>query len=135
MKRSSILFFLVALVLNTYSQSENIVSYPGGESELAIFLEKNNLYNTTKYNESIDGTETLKLLIDSNGRVVSTNVLRRVGLGIDDEAIRLAGLLKFIPAKDSAGKKISSDYILKVIFKKPYYPVVIIDSVYVRIKQ
>ena len=135
MKRSSILFFLVALVLNTYSQSENIVSYPGGESELAIFLEKNNLYNTTKYNESIDGTVTLKLLIDSNGRVVSTNVLRRVGLGIDDEAIRLAGLLKFIPAKDSAGKKISSDYILKVIFKKPYYPVVIIDSVYVRIKQ
>ena len=135
MKRSSILFFLVALVLNTYSQSENIVSYPGGESELAIFLEKNNLYNTTKYNESIDGTETLKLLIDSNGQVVSTNVLRRVGLGIDDEAIRLAGLLKFIPAKDSAGKKISSDYILKVIFKKPYYPVVIIDSVYVRIKQ
>jgi len=135
MKRSSILFFLVALVLNTYSQSENIVSYPGGESELAIFLEKNNLYNTTKYNESIDGTVTLKLLIDSNGQVVSTNVLRRVGLGIDDEAIRLAGLLKFIPAKDSAGKKISSDYILKVIFKKPYYPVVIIDSVYVRIKQ
>lgn len=105
------------------------VSYPGGEYQIAQFLEKNNSYNTYKYYESIEGIVYLKLLIDTTGKVIGSNILRGVGLGINDEAIRLAGLLKFIPAKDSICKTTSSEYILNVYFKKHHYPTVIIDTV------
>lgn len=105
------------------------VSYPGGEYELKQFLEKNNSYNTDKYYESIEGVVYLKLLIDTAGKVVGSNILRGVGLGINDEAIRLAGLLKFIPAKDSICKTTSSEYNLNVTFEKHHYPTEIIDGV------
>jgi hypothetical protein len=105
------------------------VSYPGGEYEIAQFLERNNSYNTDKYYESIEGIVYLKLLIDTTGKVIGSNILRGVGLGINDEAIRLAGLLKFIPAKDSICKTTSSEYNLNVSFEKHHYPTVIIDSV------
>jgi hypothetical protein len=105
------------------------VSYPGGEYEIAQFLERNNSYNTDKYYESIEGIVYLKLLIDTTGKVIGSNILRGVGLGINDEAIRLAGLLKFIPAKDSICKTTSSEYNLNVYFEKHRYPTVIIDSV------
>ncbi len=107
------------------------VSYPGGEQELLVFLDLNNSYKRHKYYESIEGIVYLKLLIDSTGKVLGSNILRGVGLGIDEEAIRLAELLKFLPAKDSACNTISSDYILKVNFIKPQYPTVIIDDVYI----
>jgi hypothetical protein len=105
------------------------VSYPGGAYEMAQFLEKNNSYNTYKYYESIEGIVYLKLLIDTTGKVIGSNILRGVGLGINDEAIRLAGLLKFIPAKDSICKTTSSEYNLNVSFEKHHYPSVIIDTV------
>lgn len=103
------------------------VSYPGGEYEITQFLERNNLYNTDKYYESIEGIVYLKLLIDTTGKVIGSNILRGVGLGINDEAIRLAGLLKFIPAKDSICRTTSSEYNLNVSFEKHRYPTVFID--------
>ena len=114
--------------IHIYCSPES-VSYPGGESELAKFLENNNSYNTIKYDLSIDGSVYLKLIIDTTGQVIGINILRGVGLGIDDEAIRVAGLLKFLPAKDSVCKTISSEYILKINFRKPHYTIVNRDGV------
>ena len=79
------------------------VSYPSGEIALEHFLETNNLYNSTKYYESIDGIAYLKLLIDTTGKVIGKNIVRGIGLGIDEEALRLASLLEFNPAKDLTG--------------------------------
>ena len=83
-----------------------------------------------KYYESIEGIVYLKLLIDSTGKVIGSNIIRGVGVGINEEAVRLAELLKFLPAKDSTCNSISSDYILKVNFIKPYYVPVKIDNAY-----
>lgn len=93
-------------------------TYPGGEQALEYFLFQNNLYNTSKYPESIGGNVYLNLIIDSAGFVVDKRILRRVGIGIDDEALRLAQLLKFSPAKDSLGNAVQSVFILKVNFRK-----------------
>jgi len=106
------------------------VLYPGGEQELSLFLDLNNSYKRNKYYESIEGIVYLKLLIDSTGKVIGSNIIRGVGVGINEEAIRLAELLKFLPAKDSTCNSISSDYILKVNFIKPYYVPVNIDTAY-----
>lgn len=105
------------------------VSYPGGEYEIAQFLEKNNSYNTYKYYESIEGIVYLKVLIDTTGKVIGSNILRGVGLGINDEAIRLSELLKFVPAKDSICRTTSSEINLNISFEKHHYPRVIIDTV------
>ena len=106
------------------------VSYPGGAQELEVFLELSNSYKRHKYYESIEGIVYLKLHIDSTGTVIGSKIIRGVGTGIDEEATRLAYLLKFLPARDSTCKAISSDYILKVGFEKPDYPRRTRDDVY-----
>jgi hypothetical protein len=111
------------------------VSYQGGEFALKQFLETNNSYNSIKYYESIEGIVYLKLLVDKTGEAIEKKILRGIGLGIDEEALRLSSLLKFNPAKDSTGKAIRSDFILKIKFEKHPYPIVIIDSVSVKVNE
>jgi len=48
--------------------------------------------------------------------VSAKDILRGIGGEIDEEALRLAGLLKFNPATNSLGQGISSEYILRINF-------------------
>lgn len=95
------------------------VSYPGGEAALQKFLIINNLFNSSKSEYSIEGIVVLRLSIDSDGYVNNKNIVRSIGGDIDEEALRLADLLVFVPATNAYGEAIISEYILKVCFNAP----------------
>ncbi len=103
------------------------VSYPGGEVALQQFLFNNNIFNSSKSEYSIEGIVVLRLSIDSDGYVNNKNIVRSIGGDIDEEALRLAGLLVFNPATDSIGQAINSEYFLKVYFYWRMKEVVIRD--------
>lgn len=94
------------------------VSYPGGEAALQRFLSQNNTFNSSKNKHSIEGIVVLQLYINTDGRVYNKTVIRSVGAGIDEEALRLADLLVFNPATDSCGNSILSEYIIRVYFNE-----------------
>jgi len=104
------------------------VSYPGGEAALQKFLIKNNIFNSSKSEYSIEGIVVLRLSIDPNGYVNNKNIIQSIGGDIDEEALRLADLLVFNPATDLNGKTIASEYILKVYFNAPLMVYKIDDS-------
>lgn len=104
------------------------VSYPGGEAALQQFLFNNNIFNSSKLEYSIEGIVVLRLSIDSNGYVNNKNIVRSIGGDIDEEALRLADLLVFVPATDAYGEAIISEYILKVCFNAPIRNYKIDDS-------
>jgi hypothetical protein len=101
----------------TGKRINDTVYYPGGEPGLQRFLFKNNLFNSSKSAISIPGVVVLRLLINQYGDVYDKIILRGVGGDIDEEAMRLAGLPVFLPATDSCGNAIFSEYILRVHFK------------------
>lgn len=91
-------------------------SYPGGEAALQSFLFQNNTFNSSQNKHSLEGIVVLHLFINTDGRVYNKIIIRSVGAGIDEEALRLADFLIFNPATDSCGDPILSEYILRVYF-------------------
>ena len=94
------------------------VSYPGGEAALQRFLFQNNTFNSSQNKHSLEGIVVLQLFINTDGRVYNKTIIRSVGAGIDEEALRLADLLVFNPATDSCGNANLAEYFIRVYFNE-----------------
>ncbi len=91
-------------------------SYPGGPKAMQEFLRQNLQYPAEALQHGIEGTVVVRYGIDHKGNVTHAKVLTSVGYGCDEEAIRLAKMLKFDvpPVK---GLKVSFHNTLKVHFR------------------
>lgn len=79
-------------------------TYPGGRKALQEFIRKNLKYPKDALENKIEGTVNLKYTINHKGKVIDTQVISGPGHGCNEEAERLAKLLKFdVPAQ---GRKV-----------------------------
>lgn len=69
--------------------------FPGGQEALKKFIRDNMRYPKGAVNSRIEGTVSLKYTINHQGKVIDAKVIKGLGYGCDEEAIRLARLLKF----------------------------------------
>lgn len=74
--------------------------YPGGGKAMAAFIAKHLKYPQEALDNRIEGKVTLELDIDKNGRVIRTRVKSGLGYGCDEEAQRLASLMRFSATKN-----------------------------------
>lgn len=70
-------------------------TYPGGPKAMQEFLRQNLRYPAEALKKGVEGTVSIRYEIDYKGNVTDVEVLTSVGHGCDEEAIRLAKLLKF----------------------------------------
>lgn len=70
-------------------------TYPGGPKAMQEFLRQNLRYPAEALKKGIEGTVSIRYEIDYKGNVTDVEILTSVGHGCDEEAIRLAKLLKF----------------------------------------
>jgi TonB family protein len=70
-------------------------NYPGGNKALDEFIKQNLRYPEEAMKNKVEGTVSVDIDIDVQGRVTSTKVKHGIGYGCDEEARRLAGLLQF----------------------------------------
>lgn len=68
---------------------ENIPEYVGGEEALYNFLKKELKYPELARKKGIEGTIFLTFVIEKTGEVTGVKVLRGIGYGCDEEAIRV----------------------------------------------
>jgi hypothetical protein len=96
MKRlSTLLFFIIfyssvsaQLVENKTENSDTLVTFPGGDAALESFI-KSNLHTTKEaVAANIQGDVTVKFMIDENGWPGDFIIIKRLGYGCDEEAIR-----------------------------------------------
>lgn len=92
--------------------------YEGGPSALKAFIGKNLRYPKAALEEKIEGTVVLKYSIDYKGKVVDAKVISGLGHGCDEEAIRLARLLKFEVPR-TRGVKVLFHKDIKIHFRLP----------------
>jgi len=69
--------------------------YKGGPKAMGRFIKETLKYPPEAIKEKAEGTVVIRMDIDFKGKVVATKVKTGVGYGCDEEAQRVAKLLKF----------------------------------------
>ena len=96
---------------------ETMPSFRGGERKLFEFLGNNLVYPKEAKDAGIEGRVFVEFYIEKDGTVCDAKVLRGIGYGCDEEALRVIGLMpKWFPGK-SRGHAIRVRYTLPINFK------------------
>jgi len=94
---------------------EEMPSFPGGETERNKFLAENIVYPQQATENGIQGTVYVSFVVDSKGNVTDVKILRGIGGGCDEEALRVVKMMpKWHPGKQN-GKQV------RVLFNMPIY--------------
>lgn len=95
---------------------ESMPEFPGGESALYKFLGENIKYPQMAKESGIQGRVFVTFVVEKNGSVTDVRVLRGIGGGCDEEAIRVVqNMPKWTPGKQR-GKSVRVQYNLPVKF-------------------
>lgn len=88
-------------VLEIFKVVEQAPTFPGGEKERLKFLQKNIKYPQMARESGIQGKVFVTFVVEANGAISSVKILRGIGGGCDQEAVRV---IKNMP-KWKAGKQ------------------------------
>ncbi|GEM_PF-495590 len=69
--------------------------YPGGLQAMKAFIKAQLRYPEEALTKGVEGDVQLMLFINRQGQVVQVRILKHLGHGCDEEAVRVAKLLKF----------------------------------------
>ena len=96
---------------------EEMPDFPGGVAKLQEYLVKNIKYPQMARESGIQGRVFVNFVVEPDGSVSHVNVMRSLGGGCDEEAMRVVKAMpKWKPGKQR-GKPVRVSYILPVNFK------------------
>lgn len=96
---------------------EEMPLFPGGDTERLKFLAANILYPTQATENGIQGTVYFQFIIDSKGNITDVKILRGIGGGCDEEALRVIKMMpQWKPGRQN-GRTVRVLYNMPVVFK------------------
>lgn len=96
--------------------AEEMPSFQGGEIALMKYISKKMRYPKQAVDERIEGTVIVSFIVDRSGRVTDVTVLKGLGYGADEEAMRVIGNMPaWSPGKQN-GKPVAVRYTLPIRF-------------------
>ena len=128
MKYPIIIVLITLLSLGGYAQSDKdnaaIVltekekpKYPGGDAELKKYLSLNLHYPNPAMEQKIEGEVLISFIIDVEGGISDIKIIKGLGYGCDEEALRVVRAMpQWRPARRK-GKAIKVAYRLPVVFE------------------
>jgi len=78
----------------------NLPKYPGGSEAFKKFIAENLHYPDAALEAKIEGSVIVEYDIADDGLVYNPHVMKGLGYGCDEEAVRLIGLLRFEKVKN-----------------------------------
>ena len=95
---------------------EEMPSFPGGDEPRVKFLHDNIVYPQMAKENNIQGTVYVSFVVDSKGKVTDVKLLRGIGGGCDEEAIRVVKLMPpWNPGKQN-GKSVRVQFNMPIRF-------------------
>ena len=95
---------------------QDMPSFPGGDGAMLSYLGKNIKYPTLAKESGIQGTVYVTFVVEKDGAVSNVKVLRGIGGGCDEEAIRVVkSMPRWTPGKQR-GKPVKVQYNLPCRF-------------------
>jgi len=96
---------------------EETATFPGGQAAWGKFLQKNLKYPRQAQRMGIEGRVFVQFIVERDGSLTDIKVVRGVGAGTDEEAVRvLKSSPKWQPGKQR-GKPVRQKYIQYITFK------------------
>ena len=100
-----------------YQVVEQMPQFPGGEKALMEYIGKNIVYPVEAKEKEIQGRVFINFVIEKDGSVSNVKVLRGIGGGCDEEAVRaVSSLPKWKPGIQK-GKPVRVSYQIPILFK------------------
>lgn len=99
-----------------YSYVEQMPEYPGGDEERIRFFNKNVKYPAIAKESGIQGVVYLTFVVSTTGQISQVQVVRGIGGGCDEEAVRVLQMMpNWIPGRQN-GKPVPVQYTLPLRF-------------------
>jgi protein TonB len=95
---------------------EQMPTFQGGMTELQKFLSRNLRYPKPAQNANIAGTVYVQFVVNTDGSIVDAKVLKGIGYGCDEEAIRVVSMMPKWNAGKQAGKAVRVRFSLPIKF-------------------
>ena len=92
--------------------------YEGGSKAFKAFIAENLQYPPEALEKKIQGDVHVKYDVDEEGNVLNCKVMRAIGGGCDEEAIRVVRMLKYIPARNR-GTHVTTHHDVVLHFRLP----------------
>jgi TonB family protein len=91
-------------------------AFPGGVEAYRAFLQKNVQYPEAAKARNISGDVFVSFSVDEAGRLLDAEVIKGVGYGLDEEALRLVRLMPWWTPARLAGKPVRVPATLRIRF-------------------
>ena len=100
-----------------YTIVDQMPEYPGGTDALLKFITSNIKYPAIAKQNGIEGKVLVQFIIDEKGNVVNLKVIKGIGYGCDEEAVRVCKMMpRWIPGK-LKGKPVAVKMVMPFLFK------------------
>ncbi len=100
-----------------FTDVQEMPAFPGGDPERQKFLAANIQYPQQAVDAGIQGTVYVQFVIDSKGNITDTKILRGIGGGCDEEALRVVKAMPLWHPGKQNGKPVRVLFNMAVIFK------------------
>ncbi|MDZ4204652.1 MAG: energy transducer TonB [Bacteroidales bacterium] len=98
---------------------ESFPEYKGGTEAFSKMIKTNLIYPQSALMDSIEGRVYVQFWVETNGNTINHIVVRGIRKDLDEEALRVARLIKFDKPAMQRGKPIKVRYNLPIVFKLP----------------
>lgn len=95
---------------------ENMPSFPGGDDALFKFLGENINYPDEAKDKGISGVVYVTFVVDYDGEITNVKVIRGIGGGCDEEAVRVIKAMPDWEPGRQKGKRVRVQYNLPIRF-------------------
>lgn len=95
---------------------ETMPEFPGGQDSLNRFIAKNVIYPNYAMEEEISGKVYVSFVVNEDGLISSAKVVKGIGGGCDEEALRIVKSMPKWKAGMHCGKKVKVRFIIPISF-------------------
>jgi protein TonB len=85
-----------------YTYVEQMPTFPGGDSEMQKFVQKNVRYPAAAQRAGVEGLVVVSFTVGKTGEITDIQVVKGLGAGTDEEAVRvIKAMPKWTPGKQN----------------------------------
>ncbi len=99
------------------TEPEQMPEFPGGQTVLMQFIAKNTKYPQSAIDKNVMGTVYIRFVVNEDGSISNCEVLRGIGGGCDEEALRVVKAMPAWKPGTMKGKPVKVQYNIPFRFK------------------
>jgi protein TonB len=103
--------------LTIYFTADELPTFPGGDAALLKFLSSRLNYPAAALDRHLSGKVYLTFVVDAEGRLHDPHVVRGLGAGLDEEALRLVRLMPWWNPGKVHGQPVWVSVTMPIVFR------------------